>query len=132
MKASVIERAARFAALQKKLGPFEAANQRSLMSISAINLTTNEQQSEAVKQKSKTLEMLNILPKTVCADCQNAVWQSPTPAAKGVPTARVYCRLMHALVDETLTVCDGQMPMPEAGINETAGRGFISSENGLE
>ena len=85
------------------------------MSILSTDLTMNDQQSAPARQKSKTLEMLNISPKTVCVDCQNAVWQSPTPALKGAPTVRVYCRLMHALVDENLTSCDGQNPMPAVG-----------------
>mgnify|MGYP003375243138 CR=1 FL=1 len=57
---------------------------------------------------SKTLAIAEIPPKkTVCMDCQNAVWYS-----SGVNTSasvEVYCKLMHSVM-LPLSSCDGQTP----------------------
>lgn len=60
--------------------------------------------------RSRTLLRLEKSPDTVCATCPNAIWQSLQIKAK--PGVRAYCTLMHALVDDLLTDCDGK-PDPE-------------------
>jgi len=55
--------------------------------------------------RSRTLLRMEQNPDTVCAACPNAIWQSLLH--KGKPTVRVYCRLMHVLVDQELSDCDG-------------------------
>ena len=59
--------------------------------------------------RSRTLLRLEMQPETVCATCPNAIWQSLR--IKGTPGVRVYCTLMHVLVDDLLMDCDG-MPDP--------------------
>ena len=58
-----------------------------------------------ITPRSRTLLRLEKQPDTVCASCPNALWQSLQ--IKGKPGVRVYCTLMHVLVDELLTDCDG-------------------------
>lgn len=61
--------------------------------------------STTITARSRTLLRMEKNPATVCAACPNAIWQSLLHKAK--PTARAYCTLMHVLVDEELTDCDG-------------------------
>ena len=63
-----------------------------------------------ITPKSRTLLRLEKRPETVCATCPNAIWQSLQIKAK--PGVRVYCTLMHVLVDDLLTDCDG-LPDPD-------------------
>ena len=53
--------------------------------------------------RSRTLLRLELSPETCCAACPNAVWQS---LEKG-KEVRVFCTLMHVLVDDLLMDCDG-------------------------
>ena len=54
--------------------------------------------------RSVTLEGLQgEIPQTACANCQNAVWHHLVQG-----DLRLYCRVMHVLVDEMLTECDGR------------------------
>lgn len=59
---------------------------------------------------SKTLaSLLGPVPETVCANCPNAVWHQTV-----IGDVRVYCKVMHVLVDELLLECDGTVPPPKA------------------
>ena len=58
-----------------------------------------------ITPRSRTLLRLEKTPDTVCAICPNALWHTVKKANK--PVARVYCTLMHALIDEQLADCDG-------------------------
>ncbi|EIM63794.1 hypothetical protein [Desulfobacter postgatei] len=61
----------------------------------------NETQTHA---GSPVLANLDHSPKTIYANCPNAVWHI-TEQDK----LRIFCRLMHALIDESLKACDGAM-----------------------
>lgn len=50
------------------------------------------------------------IPKTVCAGCPNAVWHTTKDGKK--EDLRIFCRLMHALIDTLMTECDGRMFLP--------------------
>ena len=56
---------------------------------------------------SPTLKSLDLSPNSECADCQHAIWH------KTVRELRIFCRLMHVLVDEPLMLCDGKFISPE-------------------
>ena len=70
-----------------------------------MTTTTPAETSPTQTPKSRTLLRLEKMPDTVCAVCQNALWHTVKKANK--PVARVYCNLMHALIDEQLVDCDG-------------------------
>jgi len=57
--------------------------------------------------RSKTLATMQLPPKTVCVDCQNAVWHSL--GTKAPYDVQVYCRLMHTVMKK-MNSCDGQAP----------------------
>lgn len=59
--------------------------------------------STSLTPRSRTLIKLGISPDTVCAVCPNAVWHQPAETKK----LRVFCTLMHVLVDGKLSECDG-------------------------
>ena len=60
--------------------------------------------------RSKTLANLRgPIPETVCAICPNAVWHQTQGG-----DVRVYCKIMHVIVDELLLECDGTVPPPKA------------------
>lgn len=50
------------------------------------------------------------IPKTVCVGCPNAVWHMVRDGKKD--NLRIFCRLMHALIDTPMTECDGRMLLP--------------------
>ena len=50
------------------------------------------------------------IPKTVCAGCPNAVWHMVREGKK--ENLRIFCRLMHALIDTLMAECDGRMLLP--------------------
>lgn len=50
------------------------------------------------------------IPKTVCAGCPNAVWHMTREGKK--ENLRIFCRLMHALIDTLMAECDGRMLLP--------------------
>ena len=52
---------------------------------------------------SHTLKALGLSPDSICANCQHAVWHQTAPR-----NVRIFCLLMHVLVDEPLTLCDGK------------------------
>lgn len=54
------------------------------------------------QEKSRTLVALNATPNTICANCPNALWH-----VTDRDDLRVFCRLMHVLMDEQLKQCDG-------------------------
>jgi hypothetical protein len=56
---------------------------------------------------SKTLENAKDFPKTVCVDCQNAVWHSV--GTRDPYDVQAYCTLMHSIM-KNLSNCDGQTP----------------------
>ena len=60
---------------------------------------------------SLTLAGLETLPKTACVGCPNAVWHMVRDGKKD--NLQVFCRLMHALIDQPMTVCDGTEIFPK-------------------
>ena len=59
--------------------------------------------------RSKTLASLRgPIPETACANCPKALWHQ---TAGG--DVRVFCKIMHVLVDELLLECDGTAPAPK-------------------
>jgi hypothetical protein len=69
------------------------------------------EQEQAVKQstiKSPVLKKLSHFPNTACGICQNAVWMQ-TKSGK----IQTYCKVMRVLMDQDLTICDGQMMTTE-------------------
>ena len=50
------------------------------------------------------------IPKTVCVGCPNAVWHMVREGKK--ENLRIFCRLMHALIDTLMAECDGRMLLP--------------------
>ena len=69
--------------------------------------------------RSLTLDQLETLPETACVNCPNTVWhlvfKEEKKNSKEGPkeNLRVFCLLMHALIDERLTLCDGTMIFPQ-------------------
>ena len=61
--------------------------------------------------RSATLKQIKALPETACAGCPNAVWHLILKGKK--EELRVFCLLMHALIDEPLTACDGTQIFPK-------------------
>jgi hypothetical protein len=51
------------------------------------------------------------IPDTICTTCQNALWYITKPDGKQhfppVKPLRVFCKLMHAKIEDDLTACDG-------------------------
>lgn len=65
---------------------------------------TPEELASCSRVRSVTLEGLQgETPQTACANCQNAVWHHLVQG-----DLRLYCRVMHVLIDEQLTECDGR------------------------
>lgn len=67
----------------------------------------------APKHTSLTLSGMvqeNAIPKTVCVDCPNAVWHMTADGKK--ENLRIFCRLMHALIDDRMAECDGRLILP--------------------
>ena len=62
---------------------------------------------------SPTLAGLESLPKTACVGCPNAIWQSVE--VKNKESLRVFCLLLHAVMDEMLAKCDGVTWQPQSG-----------------
>ena len=62
--------------------------------------------------KSLVLEGLAALPGTACVGCPNAIWQSV--AVKDKESLRIFCLLMHAVIDEMINKCDGVTYQPNA------------------
>lgn len=60
---------------------------------------------------SLTLKEVQALPETACVGCPNAVWHIALKGRK--EHLRVFCRLMHALIDDLLTSCDGVSIYPK-------------------
>ena len=56
--------------------------------------------------RSHTLDQVKALPQAVCVGCPNAVWHLVRMGNK--EHLRVYCLLMHALIDDMMTLCDGR------------------------
>lgn len=71
--------------------------------------------------RSKTLAIMEMSPKTVCVDCQNAVWHSLN--TKAPYEVQVYCRLMHEFM-KNVNSCDGQTPheavSPDEPVSQTS------------
>ena len=58
---------------------------------------------------SPTLRQCDKLPETACVDCPNAIWHLTAGSRANL---RVFCLLMHALIDEPLRACDGTIIVP--------------------
>ena len=69
------------------------------------------QENTSTTPRSLTLDQLEVSPKTACVGCQNAVWHIAN--TKKGESLRVFCQLMHAIIDETMTVCDGTVMPPQ-------------------
>lgn len=66
-----------------------------------------------LQPQSRTLATLGLSPKTACAGCQNAVWHvAISDSDPNYEAVRIYCKVMHVLVDEPLKMCDGAAPAP--------------------
>ena len=52
---------------------------------------------------SEVLEDLENSPDTVCVNCPHAIWHITEKK-----DLRVFCLVMHALIDENLKACDGK------------------------
>ena len=61
--------------------------------------------------RSTTLKQVKALPETVCVGCPNAIWQLALHGKK--EHLQVFCLLMHALIDELMTACDGTQIFPK-------------------
>ncbi|GAB1255395.1 hypothetical protein Defa_28820 [Desulfovibrio sp. TH_2024_36128] len=61
--------------------------------------------------RSATLKQVKALPETACVSCPNAVWHLILKGKK--EELRAFCLLMHALIDEPLTACDGTQIFPK-------------------
>ncbi|UZD94097.1 hypothetical protein LOY64_22735 [Pseudomonas corrugata] len=67
------------------------------------------QTQKSSRVRSATLNALqDEPPATVCARCPHAIWQQ-------VPEGdvRVYCLVMHSLIDKVLVECDGRFLVPK-------------------
>ena len=56
--------------------------------------------------RSEMFQQAKALPETVCVNCPNAVWHL-TRSENKKEELRIFCLLMHALIDAPLTACDG-------------------------
>ena len=56
--------------------------------------------------RSEIFQQVKALPETVCVNCPNAVWHL-TRSENKKEELRIFCLLMHALIDAPLTACDG-------------------------
>ena len=56
--------------------------------------------------RSEMFQQVNALPETACVNCPNAVWHL-TRSENKKEELRIFCLLMHALIDAPLTACDG-------------------------
>ena len=74
---------------------------------------------EIVKKAEKNMESENLVPRptimayglspnTVCVYCQNAVWHILKEKNRKI-SLRVFCQVMHALIDGNIKACDGLM-----------------------
>ena len=56
--------------------------------------------------RSEIFQQVKALPETACVNCPNAVWHL-TRSENKKEKLRIFCLLMHALIDAPLTACDG-------------------------
>lgn len=56
--------------------------------------------------RSEMFQQVKALPETACVNCPNAVWHL-TRSENKKEELRIFCLLMHALIDAPLTACDG-------------------------
>ena len=56
--------------------------------------------------RSEVFQQVKALPETACVNCPNAVWHL-TRSENKKEKLRIFCLLMHALIDAPLTACDG-------------------------
>ena len=56
--------------------------------------------------RSEMFQRVKALPETACVNCPNAVWHL-TRSENKKEELRIFCLLMHALIDAPLTACDG-------------------------
>lgn len=56
--------------------------------------------------RSEIFQQVKALPETACVNCPNAVWHL-TRSENKKEELRIFCLLMHALIDAPLTACDG-------------------------
>lgn len=68
------------------------------------------------RQKSRSLAVLDRSPPTVCATCRHGLWLGATStgriSSRATVKLSVYCRVMTALIDQWLVVCDGWEERP--------------------
>ena len=55
-----------------------------------------------------TIMAYGLSPNTVCVYCQNAVWHILKEKNKKM-ALRVFCQVMHVLIDGNIAACDGLM-----------------------
>lgn len=93
--------------LPPPLDYFELSESETLSDFVSLPLQSEQESSPITR--SKTLASLRgPIPETVCANCQKALWHQ---IAGG--DVRVFCKIMHVLVDELLLECDGTAPAPK-------------------
>ena len=56
--------------------------------------------------RSEIFQQVKALPETACVNGPNAVWHL-TRSENKKEELRIFCLLMHALIDAPLTACDG-------------------------
>lgn len=61
--------------------------------------------------RSATLKQAKALPETACVNCPNAVWHLTRKDRK--EELRIFCLLMHALIDAPMAACDGTLIFPK-------------------
>ncbi len=61
--------------------------------------------------RSATLKQARALPETACVNCPNAVWHLTRRDRK--EELRIFCLLMHALIDAPMAACDGTLIFPK-------------------
>ncbi len=62
--------------------------------------------------RSLTLEKLETLPKSVCVGCPNAIWFTELLEKEQKEHLKAFCLLMHAVITNPMTSCDGTEVMP--------------------
>jgi len=61
--------------------------------------------------RSEMFQRVKALPETACVNCPNAVWHL-TRSENKKEKLRIFCLLMHALIDEPLIACEGTKIYP--------------------
>ena len=69
--------------------------------------------SDSPTYRSITLEKLETLPQTACVGCPNALWFIEHFQKEKREEVKVFCQLMHAVITNPMTSCDGTQVFPQ-------------------